>query len=140
VRGNHTNGSGVFSWATDQSHSATHALKVVSAQPSGSTARWLTTITAIPVTAGKAYDVSAWLKTQDVSHGNGQLVVTFYGAAQAYIPGSATGSAQLLTGSQDWTQVALSATAPAGAAYMRVEFRLTGPGTLWTDDVSVAAH
>ena len=136
----YTNGTGTFTWATDAAHSPTHALKVASNQSSGSIARWMTRIAAVPVTSGKAFDVSVWLKTQSVSHGNAQLVVTYWTATQAYVAGSATASAQLLTGNQDWTQAALLTIAPAGAAFMRVEFRLAGPGTLWADDVSVTAR
>lgn len=131
----YTHGMGTFSWATDQAHSSAHALRVVSGQPSGATARWMTIIPAIPVTPGAAYDVSAWMKVQDVNHGNAQLVVTFWSAARAYVAGSAYASPATITGTTDWTQLALAARAPAGSAFMRIEFRLTGPGTMWADDV-----
>jgi hypothetical protein len=135
-----SDGPGTFTWATDQSHSPTHALKLVSSQPSGSTARWLTRTDTIPVTAGASYDAAAWLKTEGVDHGDAHVTVTYWDAAGAYIAGSAADSAQQLTGSQDWTRIGVTSTAPAGAAFARVEFRLTGPGTLWIDDISVAAH
>lgn len=42
-----------------------------------------------------------------------------------------------MSGYSDWTRVEVSGTAPPGAAYVRVEARLDGAGTLWADDVVV---
>lgn len=136
----YSNGAGTFSWATDAAYTGTHALKITTGQPAGTIGRWMTNTTAIPVTPGTAYDVSAWLKTQAGNASNGQLVVTYWTATQAYVNGSATASAQQLTGTRDWTQAALQTTAPVGASYMRVELRLTGPGILWADEISVTAR
>ena len=64
------------------------------------------------------------------------LSVNFWNASNAYIPATVD-SATKIGGTTDWTQVCLTTTSPAGAAHLRVEFRLPGAGTLWTDDVSV---
>lgn len=133
-----TNGSGTFSWSTDAAHSGSHSLKLVSSQASGELARWMTVVPAMSVVPERNYAVAAWSRTQGVDHGSVQLVATFWSAAQVYVSDSATASPQLLVGTQDWTQVSLEAKAPAGAAFMRVELRLTGPGTMWADDVSVS--
>jgi hypothetical protein len=127
-----TYGPGTFSWASDAAHTGTHALKIVSV--TGELARWLSTTQAIPVTPGSTYDVTAWLKTQG-AQASARLSVNFWTAGGVYIP--ATTDAASLVGTQDWTPSTLHLTAPAGAAFLRVEFRLNGPGTLWADDVSV---
>ena len=132
----YTAGSGVFSWATDQSHSPTHALKLVSNQPSGQTARWMTRIQAVPVTPGRSYTAAAFVRTASVSAGNVHLVVTFWTAGQSYVPVSAVDSGAL-SGTNDWMQLAAPARAPAGSAFMRLEIRLSGPGAFWADDLVV---
>ena len=129
-------GPGSFSWATDPAHGGTHALKIVST--SSGLARWLSQMRAIPVTPGRSYDISAWLKTLG-GQANAHLSVNVWTADGVYIP--ATIDAPTLAGTHDWTPQGLHVTAPPGAAYLRVELRLNGPGTLWADDVAVAvAH
>lgn len=89
---------------------------------------------AIPIRPGESYDVSAWLRTLG-AEANGHLSVNLWTADGAYIP--ATVDAPSLAGTHDWTLQSLHLTAPPGAAYLRVELRLNGPGTLWADDVAV---
>lgn len=96
----------------------------------------MTRIPAIPVSPGRRYSAAAFVRTAAVSAGNVRLVVTFWDAAQSYISGSATDSAAL-SGTNDWTQLAAAVRAPTGSAFMRVEIRLTGPGTVWADDFVV---
>jgi hypothetical protein len=46
-----------------------------------------------------------------------------------------------VTGTQPWTQVSLTLTAPSGASILRFRFftayRPTGTGTIWYDDAQV---
>jgi hypothetical protein len=128
-----TNGSGTFSWATDQSHSATHSLKIVSTNATLN--RWLSAISAIPATAGAQYTACVFLKTLNAS-GPAYLAVNFWNASNTYIPATLN-SATSVGGTTDWTQVCLTTTAPTGSTHLRVEFRLPSVGTLWADDVSV---
>jgi hypothetical protein len=130
----YTDGACTFSQASDQSASPTQSLKIVSTQ--SAQCRWLSRIDAIPVGASRFFAASAWLKTEGVDHGAAQLTVTFWSADKSYIPDSAVDS-EPVAGSRDWTPVSLLAPVPAGAAFMRLEFRLTGPGTLWVDDAAV---
>jgi hypothetical protein len=51
------------------------------------------------------------------------LAVSFWTASQSYA--GTTVSSKTLYGSTGWSQLQLEATAPAGAAFVRVEF---GPG------------
>ena len=130
-----THGSAAFTWATDQSHSATHALKIVSTQPAGTMSRWLSNTTAVPAVPGKTYELSAWLKTAGVQQANVSL--DFWDASGNYL--GVTVDSQPLSGTVDWTRATLRATAPANAAFVRIELRLFGQGTLWADDASLTA-
>jgi len=125
------NGPATFSWATDQAHGGTHALKLVSATPT--LARWISQQREIPVRPGQRFTVSAWVKRQGTTGGN--LAVNFWDADWTYVP--ATANTPDEGGTSDWKRVELTTTAPPGAAYLRVEFRVNGPGTLWADDLSV---
>jgi hypothetical protein len=132
----YTDGPCAFSQASDQSASPSHSLKIVSNQ--AATCRWLSRIDAVPVGSARFLAASARLKTAGVDHGGAQLTVTFWNASQSYIAGSSVDSSPV-SGTQDWTTVSLLAPVPAGAAFVRLEFRLTGPGTLWIDDASLEA-
>jgi hypothetical protein len=94
----------------------------------------MTRITAIPVTPGARYHVEASLQTLDA--GKAYIAASYWTASSAYAGG--TDSSPLhLSGTTGWTLVTLDTTAPPGAAYLRVETRLDGPGTTWADDISV---
>lgn len=96
----------------------------------------MTQTTRIAARPGTAYAVSACFKTTEVRN-SARLVVTFFTATGAYIPGSAVDSPTVLQGTQDWTQPSLRRQAPPNTAYLRGELRLRGPGTLWADDLTV---
>jgi hypothetical protein len=123
-----------FSWTTDAAHSPAHALKIVSATTD--LCRWLSRKKSIQVAPGTAYDVSAWLRT-DGARAKARLSVNFWTRTGVYVPATVDAT-PVLAGTQPWTEAAVEVTAPAGAAYLRVELRLKGRGTLWADDISVA--
>jgi hypothetical protein len=131
-----TDGPCAFSQATDQSASPTHSLKIVSTQ--AGTCRWMSAGDAIAVGSARFLAASARLKTEAVDHGSAWLTVTFWTAGGSYVSGSSVDSGSV-AGTQDWAAVSLLAPVPAGAAFMRLEFRLAGPGTLWIDDPAVEA-
>jgi hypothetical protein len=81
-------------WASDQSHSAMHALKIVS--NTGALCRWLSNTSAIQVTPGAVYTVSAWLRSEGVA-GGANVSVNFWTAEGTYIPATVD-SATTLTG------------------------------------------
>ena len=128
-----TDGPCSFSWATDASHSPTHALKIYTT--TNTPCRWMTETRTIAATPGTSYDVSAWLKTLGTASVT-RLSVNFWDRAETYIPATVDAPVSI-HGPQDWTQLSLHVTAPANAAFLRVEFRLNGPGTLWADDIAV---
>jgi hypothetical protein len=126
-----------FSWASDAAHTGSHSLKLVSSQAGGSLARWLSQTNKIPATPGSSYSASAWFKTSNVSQGV-YLTANFWNSSQTWLGSTIGDSSPTISGSQDWTQLNLQTTAPPGTAYIRIEFRLTGPGTFWADDVIVS--
>jgi hypothetical protein len=128
-----TVGPGAFAWATDAAHSPDHALRIVSTVDALS--RWIGQVGAIRVEPGALYTASAWLRTHAVG-GHAELSVNFWDAAGRYIP--ATVDSARLAGTHDWTQLTVRAAAPAGAASVRIEIRLTGSGTVWADDLAVS--
>ena len=127
-----THGDGTFTWATDQSNSATHSLKIVST--TSTLSRWLTNTTAITAQAGKTYTASVYAKTNAVT-GSVRLTITYWNASATYL-GVAVDTPSL-TGTQNWTKLTISQQAPTGTAYIRLEMRLTGPGTAWYDDLTL---
>jgi hypothetical protein len=126
-------GGAAFRWAGDVSHSGTHSLEIVSTNAGLS--RWVSRVTALPLSP-QVLTVSVFLKTDQVDGGYAGLTLTYWTAAGTYIPDSAVDSS-IMTGTQDWTPVVLGVLPPPGAAFVRVEFRLKGPGTLWIDDLDV---
>jgi hypothetical protein len=127
-----SNGTGAFSYATDAAHGGKQSLKIVSTGEGLN--RWLSLPSAIPATPGAKYTVTVWLKTSSVRDRAG-LAVDYWNSSGVYT-GDTFESSQL-QGTNGWTQLTLTTTAPATAANLRVEFRLSGPGTVWADDVSV---
>ncbi len=126
-----TVGDGAFSWATDAARSGSHSLKIVST--TGTLSRWLSNTSQIPAQPGKTYTASAWLKTTNANQAN--LSINFWNGGSHL----GTYTSQTLTGTQPFTQLTVQATAPAATTSIRIEFRLTGPGTLWADDAIVTA-
>jgi hypothetical protein len=130
-----TDGPCAFAWATDQARSPTHSRKIVAT--STGLCRWLSQTTAIQATPGATYDASVFVKTNLVQDGAAYLSVNFWTADGTYIPYT-TDSPQQVSGTQDWTPLFVEAKAPPGAAYVRLEFRLSGRGTAWFDDTSLS--
>jgi hypothetical protein len=126
-------GSATFSWATDAAHSGTHSVKIVSVQPAGTLTRWLSNTTSIGATAGSSYTATAWFKTVNATD-HGVITINFWNSSSQVLGGMDGGT---INGSTDWKQLSVSGTAPAGTAFIRVEFRLWGGGTLWADDVTL---
>jgi hypothetical protein len=95
----------------------------------------------VPVEPGKVYDYATWVKTDTVAT-KAALVAVFKRAN-----GTVLSQVDLATtsGTHDWTQIGnLGHIAPANAAFVRLDVRLTGSGIAWFDDLNlvgpVAAH
>ena len=92
-----------------------------------------------PQFAGKTIRFTAWMKTQDVS-GNGWSKGTGL-ALTAYGSGSTIGGTNFrrtaFGGTTDWTLREVTTVAPAGTDRLDIEISMTGPGTVWIDDVAL---
>jgi hypothetical protein len=92
-----------------------------------------------PQFAGKTVRFTAWLKTRGVT-GNGWskgtgLALTVYAGGQTVAGTNFRKSA--FGGTTDWTRHQTTVVAPAGTERVDIEISLTGPGTVWVDDVSL---
>lgn len=122
---------GKYSWATDEAHSGSRSLKVVSTT-TGMT-RWMSVTTRIAAQAGTRYSATAWLKT---SGGSANISMTFWGPSCA---NGYCGSSSSEDTSGDWQRAMTTETAPRGTTSVRIEFRLNGIGTLWADDADLSS-
>ena len=126
-------GPGTFSWVDNVAHTGSHSLEVSST--SGGLSRWLSNTTSLQAFPGQRYHGSVWVKTQDVA-GNANITLTFWNSHGNYIGGSAAGSSDV-GGTNGFTQLSVTTTAPAGTAFVRLEFRQDGTGTSWFDDAEL---
>lgn len=130
------NGPCTFSWSTEQAHSPTHSLKIAST--TASLCRWLSNTTGTTASAGTSYYASAYLKTVGVGPaGQMTVAISFWNSSGAYT--GTTFQAPAVSGTHDWTLMSVQGTAPSGTRYVRLEFRLNGPGSLYADDATLLA-
>jgi hypothetical protein len=120
-----SHGTGSFSWATDQAHSGSHALKLATSDFSLN--RWMVSIPANP---GERYQISAWVMS---TAGSASIAANFW-QGSSYI--GATDETPAASG--PWRELTLDVTAPAGTDRLRVELRNAwSAGTRWFDDLSI---
>ncbi|MFE7408506.1 hypothetical protein [Isoptericola sp. NPDC057559] len=79
--------------------------------------------------SGVTYDMSAWVRTQDLSAA---------GAAYVVLSSDHSQRVELPAGTNDWTRLEWSVTQPAGSMTFVVRFLVKGAGTVWLDDVHMA--
>ncbi|GEM_PF-4050692 len=127
-------GTGTFTWASDYFHTGVKSLKIVSSQAQGQYARWIGKTDSISATAGQNYTAAAWMKSSGVTQ-YGELVINFWDANKVYL--NKNYISNLISGTSNWTKLTVSGIAPANTKYIRAEFRLYGPGTIWIDDVEL---
>ena len=130
-----THGNGTFTWTTDAAHNGSSSTKIVSTQPTGSYARWMGKTDKTSGEVGNDYSASVWMKSISVVQ-YGKLVINFWDASLNYLGGNESDG--YINGTTDWTQLSVQDIAPSNTAFVRVEFRLYGPGTLWVDDVDLS--
>ncbi|TBL78538.1 carbohydrate binding domain-containing protein [Paenibacillus thalictri] len=124
-------GSGTSAVDTSVAHSGSKSAKSQGSSADAYTG-WIGEDT--PVEAGKQYTYSVWVKTSSVS-GHSDLYAIFKQANGSIIQSVSLAS---ITGTNDWTQIKhVAFTTPASTAAVRLDFRLTGMGTAWFDDVVI---
>ncbi len=123
-----------FDHVLDSSWSGSKSIRI-SAPTGAGLSRWLSHNDRIPARAGALYEASVRLRTKNVP-GYAALALSFFdGSVWQHL--STTESVQRARGTSPWTEIQLSATAPPGAAYLRADLRLQGPGTLWADHLKI---
>lgn len=87
------------------------------------------------VEPGKRYDISCWIKTEDLQ-GPGAFIEVAWISASGGPPISGNVSNHL-SGINDWTYVQFTARVPKGAGRAWVLLKMAGTGSAWYDDVRV---
>jgi probable HAF family extracellular repeat protein len=127
-----------FAWSTEAAHGGDHSL-VMTGSTSSSAGRWMTRTKSIDVTPGVTYEACAWFEPQLARSGATRLAVDYWderpNGSLVYL--EATRQSPALTGTQPWTQLCVTTSAPAKADHLRVEARFSGKGSVWLDDFSV---
>ncbi|MHB1000229.1 MAG: carbohydrate binding domain-containing protein [Armatimonadota bacterium] len=131
-------GTGIWSYnpefwqiASDTSHSGISSLKVTNDNPSA----YPLIIKTIPLQENAKYEISAWIKTENV-HGSASIALIYFDDKDKYLPGGyyPTG----VTGTSDWTFVTGSSKkTPSNAkrAAFILFMKQGSTGTAWFDDV-----
>lgn len=109
-------------------HDGSKSLKISSSDPTG---RWPVIQYGIPVTAGKSYRLSGWIKTEDITRSVYYSIIFTSGGKQ--IPGSYIDFGKM-SGSNEWTYVEKTFTAVDGAdGFQLYNYFLNSTGTAWFD-------
>ncbi|TXK85038.1 Ig-like domain-containing protein [Paenibacillus sp. N3.4] len=132
-------GTPIRTWDTVTSRTYGHSVKIANAA-SGDYGGWsLADSSLIGVNPGTAYTLKAWVKSENVNAVDGaHLGITYYKSDGTTVTGSTYLSGNL-KGTNNWTPIEATATAPADAAKIRLDLRLKGTGTAWFDDVELVA-
>ncbi|WP_127793346.1 hypothetical protein [Agromyces sp. LHK192] len=85
----------------------------------------------IRATGGTTYDMSAWVRTEDLSSA---------GAAYVVLSGDHAQRVEFPAGTNEWTRLEWSYTQPAGSMTFVMRFLVRGAGTVWIDDVRMTAQ
>jgi xylan 1,4-beta-xylosidase len=118
-------------WDASTAHAGVRSVMVSMSPPAAEVGFWEQ---AIPLTAGKVYTVSAFIKTRDIEcsadvvldfmDGNGILLY------QTHV--------ESIAGTMDWESRTWRLRCPPGSAFCRIFLILKGPGTVWFDDIHFA--
>ncbi|WP_419955379.1 polysaccharide lyase family 8 super-sandwich domain-containing protein [Neobacillus niacini] len=123
-------GSPIVSIAKDASRSGEYGLKIAADQSARAAVSQ-----DVPVQGGQTYQLSTWLKTENIVSGQGaRMRVALYeeGVQLGLLYSSR------LTGTHDWSQIKMEVKTPVNADSIRVQlFFETGTGTALFDDVSL---
>ncbi|MFC5405360.1 carbohydrate binding domain-containing protein [Cohnella soli] len=133
-----TGGGGTFTWDTSVTHSGNRSLKIQNSSTSAN-AVWLQSIPGI--TAGKEYEVSYWVKTDNVTgpSNGGQgvfLNVQYLDASGANLGADGAFDGASNVGTHGWLNFTSRVHPPAGTASILLGALMYGnSGTAWFDDI-----
>ena len=124
---------GHFASDTTVAHTGTASVKIWNTSSSSGGNPSFFTYPVADVDAGATRTASVYVKGLDAT-GTTQICVAWFGSDFSYLGNACDGA---VSGTTSWSQISVSATAPAGVAF--VEIFLTSAdntGTVWFDDVS----
>jgi hypothetical protein len=132
-----------FDWVSDDVHSGTRALKMVSTYPPSDGRSMEAYPNTIKIPAHSRVEVSLWMKANDVVRGSVnwyqlRIILTAYDALGNRIKHQDILSEE---GSFPWKKIQGGMIAPEGTDTMQLAIRLTScTGTVWIDDVEVEIY
>ncbi len=126
---------GTFSCDSTATHSGAFAAKI--SQSTGDSSG-VPSFTVDPIisglVAGRTFTASVWARGSNVT-GQTRIALCWFGINNQYL--GQVGSAPLPAGTTSWTQLSVSASAPAGAAYVQIDLKSAyNTGAVWFDDIS----
>ena len=125
-------GPGTGTWSSAVGHSGPTSVEI--ADGSGAQSYWDSVLNTGALTTGEKLQVTAWAEGSAVT-GSNVVAVAWYNSSNNYISNQM--SAPLPSGNSRWTELAVDAVAPAGAAYAVAYLQSIGDtGSVWFDDVS----
>lgn len=130
--------SGVFTWDSSLYHSGNKSLKIT-INTYGKLGAWYQDISGI--TAGKEYEVSYWMKTQNIANadfsGKGTFVTLVFKDSGGKTISEANGLV-FVKGTNEWNYYHFITIAPANTASVSIQPRVWGTtGTAWFDDIKL---
>ncbi|MCU6709673.1 carbohydrate binding domain-containing protein [Paenibacillus sp. J5C_2022] len=132
------NANGSFTWDASVRHSGSRSLKITNANQSANSTWYQQTTDFIP---GKHYEVSYWIKTDQVDGPNGAgrgayLNIQFFDANGVSLGARGGADAYSNVGTQDWTYFVSDVTVPYGTATVQIGgYLYENSGTVWFDDI-----
>ncbi|MBW7457614.1 hypothetical protein K0U00_26585, partial [Paenibacillus sepulcri] len=130
-------GTPVLTKDTVTSRTYGSSVKISSANAADNGSWSLSGSNMINVDPGAAYTLRAWAKTDSVNQTDGATAdITYYKSDGTTVTGS-TYSSSSLRGTSSWTQIVVTAAAPADAARISLGLSLKGTGTVWFDDAEL---
>ncbi|AEV83172.1 glycosyl hydrolase [Actinoplanes sp. SE50] len=90
-----------------------------------------------PVQPGRRWHAEVWVRGKNET-GSTQIALSWFDVNDRWIGGAS--SADLPSGTTDWTRLSVDGVAPAGAASLQVHLKSgADTGTVWFDDVAISA-
>lgn len=128
---------GTFSIDTTTAHSGNSSVKIsnTTINAAKNPSYYVAPILSI-VPGETVITVSAWAKGMNIG-GTNRISLAWFDASGRYL--TTNSSSSLPAGTTSWTQLTVSAVAPANAAYVEVHLvSANNPGTVWYDDVTLS--
>ena len=128
---------GQFLWDHSVAHSGQSSVQLsATTGDSAGTAGWFTTPITTISSPGGSFTATAWAKGAAAT-GFNRVAIAWFSASNTYL-GQAE-SPGLPAGTTGWSQLGVTARAPAGAAYAEVHLKSShNRGAVWFDDVTFA--